>query len=690
MSLPESMSRIVIVGTRSRMDEAIDALYSVEAVHLIDHTTGADEGFAIGESRPYTSQASERLLKARAMEKELGINKHTKAPIIPANEIKAQISSGSVESVESEVFATLDKRNGINQSITDLKNKIKDLTLLSKVPVDLELYDGYKSIVSFVGSVKADPSEGLKTIADLESFVSIDKKQDGVVAVFVKTSEKDKVASILADCGFTEISVPEGKGSPEVALKAAEEELVALEASLEKVGTDIEALREKHKSFLRASEEDLAISVEQGSLPLKVATSEYSFVIDAWVPTAKAEVVKNDIEKAMNGNAYVEIEEARGRNLHEEEKAEDRFKTAPSKMDNTNYGKLYEYPTKLVSVPKYQEIDPSILIGIFLPLFFGFMVGDVGYAIPFIILGAYGLKIAKNKDWRAIATVLFFGGIWAFIFGFFFFGEMLGMHFATGLHASATTVSWEQLLCVTMPEWFNQLTGQFGLIATGHVGGVGKLSEVTFLLKLSVYVGIVHLLIGYVCAFINVKMQHGAKDAFWHKGGWIITFIGMVIVCWALTEILFKNAPIEGTLMYMTIIGAVTLIAGIVINFKTEKMQAILELPGIVGNILSYTRLAAIGMSKAGMALAFNYMAILMLPGMIDGAIGIILGFVIFAFGHLMIWTLAILSAGLHGLRLQYVELMSKFFEGGGDLFSPLAVKRKQTKPINEKSITEV
>ena len=67
MSLPESMSRIVIVGTKTHIDEAIEAIYDAKAIHLIDHTVGADEGFTLGTPRPYSSKASERLLKVRAM-----------------------------------------------------------------------------------------------------------------------------------------------------------------------------------------------------------------------------------------------------------------------------------------------------------------------------------------------------------------------------------------------------------------------------------------------------------------------------------------------------------------------------------------------------------------------------------------------------------------------------------------------
>jgi V/A-type H+-transporting ATPase subunit I len=160
----------------------------------------------------------------------------------------------------------------------------------------------------------------------------------------------------------------------------------------------------------------------------------------------------------------------------------------------------------------------------------------------------------------------------------------------------------------------------------------------------------------------------------------------MVVFCYGLTQLLFGNSPdgIAGNFtsevgMFLAIGGAI-LIVGVISCFPKEGAQAILELPGIVGNILSYTRLAAIGMSKAGMALAFNYIAIIMMWNQIGGIGGIIAGCVVLVIGHLMIWVLAILSAGLHALRLQYVESMNKFFTGGGVLFAPLAMIRKKTK----------
>jgi V/A-type H+-transporting ATPase subunit I len=673
MLLPESMTKILIVGSKEQLERTIELLYDMESVHLVDFSS-EEEGMSLGAPLKQASSASQKLLKLRAVEKDLEIEEGAVEEKVTAERIRKEFDE-ALAALQIETAGVADSKNKIQQRLGELDSKKKELELFRGLPLDLGLYKGYESITVFVGPVRADPEGVLReSLENFELFKSAGAKH---VALFVDNKEATEAQRLLVQNGYSEVAIPEGEGNPEDIINTIEKEEAQLSEKLEEVSGVLEKLRDKHISFVLAADEELSIEVEKAETPLRFGATDHAFVIDAWVPTKKIKFIEKSLNDGVGGDIHLEILKEQDRKGEEEaeHKGEEDPDNVPVDFDNGKTVSRFQFLIELVSMPKYNEADPTWLVSIFFPLFFGFMVGDVAYGLSFLMLGWLGLRKCTTPEWRTISTMLFYGGIWATIIGLFFFGEALGMHFAPTGHEG--DITWTALFHQMGIEF--EFPHQIDLGFTAIPLGIySKLHDVKILLYISLWIGVAHLFVGFVMGAANVAMRHGAKEALFEKVSWMLILIGGVMFGLEMINILILGQ--DFVLGPIFIGGIALIIVGTILAVKAEGGAAILELPELMSNIFSYTRLTAIGMSKAGMALAFNTIAIVLIaPG---GGIMIVFALLIFIIGHLMIFILAILSAGLHGIRLQYVEFFTKFFEGGGSKFNPLKIVRKYTTEV--------
>jgi V/A-type H+-transporting ATPase subunit I len=663
------MSRILIVGPKGDLEPTIEVLYSLETLHLLDFVD-QDEAFQIGKPLEKASSASSNLIKLRSIRSVLELDesqRRTKVQV--AGEIE-----GKITSLELQISDEDNARKNIESRLSTIALRKKSLEPFSHIPLPLSLYKGYENLRVFVGRISKS-MEGLGEIApDFEAY-----QHERFIALFVPEKKATEVQTFLNTIGFVAVEVPEGKGLPLVAIKELESERKNLEKRLEQTEETLGKLKEKHAHFILSAEDFLTIEVEKAEAPLRFAATEHSFAVDGWIPKDTSD----EVMSALAGIATLYIEEI------EEEEEE-----SPVLLDNPEPANRAEFLIHMFSTPKSDEIDPTPILFFVFPLFFGFMIGDIGYGIVMIVTSLLlQAKLKGMPDFRNLMLVMLWGGVFSIFFGVFVFGEAFGV------------------------ELWDHYELQIGFL-TLNFPLFSKLHDVMDLIIISLIAALVHLGIGYLFGFINeyrkakkvpspsvfAGLRH-QKHAI-AKVGWMLILFGfftLIVVTaynrpfppsvatyivelphWAGQSIGLDIAfpsdtgwDVGGWMI--SAVGLTSLLAGVFLVLLSVPMEAI-EVIGLLANMFSYARLAGVAVAKGAMAVAFNSM---LLPWIGTGeVVAIVVGGIFLLLSHFVIFVLGALSAGIQALRLNYVEFFLKFFEGNGERFKPFGDRGAMSKEV--------
>src|SRR5205809_269136 len=402
------MARAVVAGPREKLAAVIETLHEMKLIHIVDHH-GEDETFRMGRPLPPAAELSENLVKLRSIANILAL----KAPPKAEEAVRIDEMREKILTLELNITEEDEARKKATALLSDLDQRIEELRPFADIGLPLEAYRGYDSVGVLVGRITKDVSE-----ADLEGIPVELFQASGVLAVFVPKSSVDRVLPILGKGGFTQIGGPSGEGDPKELLNGAVADREKWASRLEEIEGRLDTLRERYAAFVVSAEEALEVEVDKAEAPLRFAVSDHSFVVDGWVPEKRFPELRAKLEAER-----IYIETAESHDAHDEAEP-------PVQLRNPKPAKPFEFLIHLYSTPSYRELDPTLFLFIAAPFFFGFMIGDAGYGAIFIAMGLVASsRIKRESIWWRIFFVTAIGGVWAFLLGFFVFGEAFGMPF---------------------------------------------------------------------------------------------------------------------------------------------------------------------------------------------------------------------------------------------------------------------
>ena len=404
------------------------------------------------------------------------------------------------------------------------------------------------------------------------------------------------------------------KGPASAALEHIAKTKEKLQKKIDADGRELAKLGKKLNDFLLLSEQLLSNELEKAEAPLRFGVSKGVFVIRGWVPASELNSLETTLGKATGERIFVEAEMPHHGDV------------VPVKLDNPKPARPFEFFMDLYALPKYDEIDPTLFMFVTFPLFFGFILGDFGYGLVSFFLLLW-LK-EKMPGSAKLVNVIIPAIISSIIFGFVF-GEVFGFEGAFGM---------EFPRLISRAQGINQM------------------------LFIALAIGLLHINLGFVLGFLNELKHKGLFKAFAAKLSWIILQVSIALIAFAALGKI--NVPVYA--------GIGLAAASVVLIYLGESMRGIVEMPGLLSNMMSYTRLAAVGLSSVSLAVVVNDMA----KGIAhSGVLGMVAAVVILFIGHTINLALGLLGGFLHSMRLHYVEFFTKFFEGGAIRFKPFGSK---------------
>ncbi len=547
-----------------------------------------------------------------------------------------------MDGLAARIEALFSEKNDLQAELSGAKRTLLAARVYSALEVRFSFFSDTLHARVKLGTVPAVVREDLlKSFAEQDLACAEVLASDAETALLCVVFHREIAAETegrLSDFGFSPCPFEGEKTGAENydslcgKVKAIERGLKANEYAMYELNTQIRPL----KVYC----DYLGFQLEKEELSDKLRATERTFLLEAYVPKEAEELVKEALLSVTKA-AYFEFSEP----------SEDEM--PPTLMKNNAVIKNFEAITNMYSPPNSKELDPNVVMSFFYSLFLGFIMGDIGYGLVMILGGGFiwYKQRARESGFKRLAGVFAVGGLFAVVWGILFnsfFG--VSLPFLKAVMPDAQSDNWT-FIGISVPS----------------------------VLIISLLIGIVQLFAGYMCRAAQEWRKGRLWDGIWDGVVWAVFSLGVGLAVIGLIE--------EAHAALLVTIGGIaagaSLAAAMLTAGRKEKLLgkftkgfgAAYGVINYASDILSYARLYGLMLSGIVIAQIVSQYALGFITG--GNPIVVVFGVVLLIVGHSFNLAIGLLGAYIHDARLQYVEFYGRFFEGEGELFTPLGSQHK-------------
>lgn len=545
-----------------------------------------------------------------------------------ADLMRRRSDTDAVESIVKDVEALQVEFAEKTAEVKHLEEQKELLEAWKAVPAKLTDLNTKKT-VSFLLTID-DVVTLQKNLAE-KDLLHVAEVIDGKLFVTIIQADIEVFNALVSETGAVIMQQPHGEDTAATELSKLEEKLATATGTLGLVHDQVEHVTHTHLNELRIAGELLEWERDRFATRDLGKGTKTTAVFSGWLVADVQSAIETELTEKKIAAVFSEVPFAEG-------------EEPPVEITNSALVRPFEVVTRLYGMPGYKDLDPTLFLAGFFFLFFGLSLTDVGYGATLAVISAGLLIFAKLQDGvRMMVKLLLYIGIATVMVG-----ALFGGYFGIA------------------PE---QLPAP--LQALQMFDPIGNPLPVFYL---ALGLGVFQVMVGLILKIYSDARNKQLLDGLWEQGPWLLLFLTGIL--YVLTVVQYVEVSVD-LIVRLVYIGGVLLVIGALRKSRTI-LEALMNVGGslygsvgFLSDILSYSRLLALGLATTALAFAVNLIAGIVYGD--GGFVGAILAVIILVIGHVFTLAVNTLGAFIHSARLQFVEFFGKFVVGTGRSFAPLS-----------------